>query len=95
MDITHGSELPQEIIFLIHAKAYEFQGEGVQKIDASDIKAYLFEVAWRNKQEVMLCDMIDDIMSLRFSALFDFLKAKVIKEAREKHITDFNDLIFK
>ncbi len=34
-------------------------------------------------------------MSLSFSTLFDYMKAKVIKEAQSKDISDFNDLIFK
>ena len=87
--------LPNEINFLIHSKAYEFGREGIQKIDANDIKDYLYHVSWRNKEEIELCDIVDDIMSLSFSTLFDYMKAKVIKEAQSKDISDFNDLIFK
>jgi hypothetical protein len=34
-------------------------------------------------------------MSLQFSDVFDFLRAKVIVDARNKDLSDFNDLIFK
>ncbi len=89
------AELPQEIDFLIHTKAYEFGKEGDKKVDVKDIKDYLYNVPWKNKTELELCDMIDDIMSLNFSTLFDYLKTKVIIEANKKNLSDFNDLIFK
>ena len=42
-----------------------------------------------------MCDVIDDIMSLRFSEVFDYLKMKVIKEASPMNIDDFSDFIAK
>ncbi len=42
-----------------------------------------------------MCDVIDDIMSLRFSEVFDYLKMKVIKEALTMKIDDFSDFIAK
>ena len=50
---------------------------------------------WKGRVSVEYCDVINDIMSLNFSEVFDFLRAKVIVDARKKDITDFNDLIFK
>ena len=35
------NRLPKDIHFLIHSKAFEFGNEGIQKIDAQDIKDYL------------------------------------------------------
>ncbi|WP_281677350.1 post-transcriptional regulator [Eggerthia catenaformis] len=89
------NRLPKDINFLIHSKAFEFGNEGIQKIDAQDIKDYLYNVTWKNKSELEYCDIIDDIMSLSFSVVFDYLKTKVIIEAKNKNISDFNDLIFK
>ena len=42
-----------------------------------------------------MCDIIDDIMSLRFSEVFDYLKLKVIKEASTLNLDDFSELITK
>ena len=42
-----------------------------------------------------ICDMIDDIMSLQFSTIFEYLQAKVIKEAETKNLADFQSLIMK
>ncbi len=42
-----------------------------------------------------MCDVIDDIMSLRFSEVFDYLKVKVIKEASSLNLNDFSELIAK
>lgn len=44
---------------------------------------------------MLMCNVIDDIMSIRFSEVFDYLKVKVIKEASSMHIEDFNELIAK
>lgn len=95
MKIRLKDPLPDEIIFIIHTKAHELKNEGIQRIDADDIKSYLYNVKWKDRVTVEYCDVINDIMSLNFSELFDFLRAKVIVDARKKEITDFNDLIFK
>ena len=50
---------------------------------------------WKNQESLSMCDVIDDIMSLRFSEVFDYLKVKVIKEASSMQIDDFKDLIAK
>lgn len=89
------NDLPQDISFLIRVKAHEFKKEGVHVIDVNDIKDYLYEVKWKKKKDIEMCDMIDDIMSLKFSTLFDYLRLKVIKEANNLKIDDFDDLISK
>ena len=95
MDINLSEPLPDDVVFILQSKAYEFQKDGVEKIVADDIEEYLFEVKWRNKRTIDFCDMIDDIMSLQFSTIFDFLQAKVIKEAENKSLSDFQNLIMK
>ena len=45
--------------------------------------------------DITFCDMIDDIMSLQFSTIFEYLQAKVIKEAETKNLADFQSLIMK
>jgi len=88
-------QLPEDIIFLIHTKAFELQTQGVQKVNPQDIKAYLYDHQWKNKDEMALCDVVDDIMSINFSALYDYLSAKVIQEAQHKNLADFERLISK
>ena len=95
MEIKIEDKLPLDILFLMRVKAYEFKKEGVHTIDVNDIKDYLYEVKWRNQKEIDMSEMIDDIMSLNFSTLFDYLKFKVIKEASTLKIEDFNELISK
>ncbi|MEE0965904.1 MAG: post-transcriptional regulator [Bacilli bacterium] len=95
MEIKIEDKLPLDILFLMRVKAHEFKKEGVHTIDVNDIKDYLYEVKWRNQKAIDMCEMIDDIMSLNFSTLFDYLKFKVIKEASTLKIEDFNDLISK
>ena len=89
------NKLHLDILFLIRLKANEFKSEGVQTIDCDDIKEYLYVMKWKDCDILDLCDVIDDIMALRFSDVFDYLKLKVIKEASSMKIDDFSDLITK
>ncbi len=95
MEIDLSHKLPLDILFLIRVKANEFKSEGVHDINAKDIKDYLYTVKWKNEDSMAMCDVIDDIMSLRFSDIFDYLKFKVIKEASSMNIEDFKELIAK
>ena len=95
MRINTKKAWPYEINFIVHTKAFEFENEGIQKVNADDIKSFLLEVKWKNRTFIEYCDAVDDIMSLQFSDVFDFLRAKVIVDARNKDLSDFNDLIFK
>lgn len=76
-------------------KAKEFKKDGANTIDAHDIQSYLYDVKWKNAEHRDLCDVVDDIMSLKFSEVFDYLKVQVIKEASSMQIDDFNELITK
>lgn len=95
MEIDLTNNLPLDILFLIRIKANEFKSQGVQDINTKDIKEYLYTIKWKNEETLAMCDVIDDIMSLRFSEVFDYLKFKVIKEASSMNIDDFKDLIAK
>lgn len=95
MEINLKNNLPLDILFLIRIKANEFKSEGVQDINAQDIKEYLYQIKWKNSDTLVMCEVIDDIMSLRFSEVFDYLKLKVIKEASSLKLDDFNELIAK
>lgn len=95
MEIDLTNNLPLDILFLIRIKANEFKSQGVQDINTKDIKEYLYTIKWKNEDTLAMCDVIDDIMSLRFSEVFDYLKFKVIKEASSMNIDDFKDLIAK
>lgn len=95
MEIDLKDNLPVDILFLMRIKANEFKKEGVHDIDVNDIKEYLYKMKWKNMESLVLCEVIDDVMSLRFSEIFDYLKLKVIKEASTMQINDFNELISK
>lgn len=94
-DIDLKNNLPVDILFLIRLKASEFKNEGVHTIDIDDIKDYLYNIKWKGEDIRDLCVVVDDIMSLRFSEVFDYLKLKVIKEASSLKLDDFSELIAK
>ncbi|MCD7892192.1 MAG: post-transcriptional regulator [Erysipelotrichaceae bacterium] len=95
MDINLKEKLPLDILFLFRIKANEFKKQGIQEVDVNDIREYLFLTKWKNLESISMCDLIDDIMSLQFSEVFDYLKVKVIKEASHMNLEDFEDLIAK
>lgn len=95
MDIDMKKNLPLDILFLLRIKANEFRNEGIQDVSAQDIKEYLYQTRWKNEETLVMCDIVDDIMSLHFSDVFDYLKVKVIKEASAMKIDDFSELIAK
>ena len=93
--INVNEELPLDILFLIRVKANEFKKNDIHTIDSNDIKEYLYQVKWNNEETLSLCDVIDDIMTLQFSDVFEYLKVKVIKEASSLKLEDFQDFIAK
>ncbi len=95
MEIDIKNNLPIDILFLMRIKANEFKSEGIDNISTDDIKDYLYHFKWKNTDTLVLCDLIDDIMSLEFSDIFEYLKLKVIKEASFMNIDDFSEFIAK
>ncbi|MEG0275420.1 MAG: post-transcriptional regulator [Coprobacillus sp.] len=95
MEIDLKNNLPLDILFLMRVKAKEFKTEGIQTINSEDIKDYLYTIKWKDEDTLVMCDVINDIMSLHFSEVFDYLKLKVIKEASSMKIDDFSELIAK
>ncbi|MEG0593177.1 MAG: post-transcriptional regulator [Coprobacillus sp.] len=95
MEIDLKNNLPLDILFLMRVKANEFKSEGIHTIKSEDIKEYLYTIKWKDEDTLVMCDMINDIMSLHFSEVFDYLKLKVIKEASSMKIDDFSELIAK
>lgn len=94
VELNNGS-LPYDARFLLRMKAYEFRQDGVENISFTDLEDYLFEIKWKDIEELSMCEVIDDIMSLDFSTVFDYLKVKVIKEAKTLNIDHFQELISK
>jgi len=90
-----SDRLPYEVRFLMHTKAFELSQEGDLKIEAQDLENYLRDVVWKKREEMELCEVVDDVMSTVFSSVFDYMRTKVIIDAKDKSIEDFNDLIFK
>ena len=89
------NNIPQDILFLFRLKANEFRRDGALSIESKDIRDYLYNIKWKDEEMMDTCDLIDDIMSVELSEVFDYLKVKVIKEASNMNLNDFQDLISK
>lgn len=81
--------------FLIKLKVRDFKKQNIHNISEKHIKEYLFNIKWKNRNVLPMCDIIDDIMNVQVSDIFDYLSIKVVKEASHLSIQDFNELISK
>ena len=84
-----------DLNFLIRLKVHEFKKQDIHNIDAKQIKSFLFDYKWKKKRSMPMCDLIDDVMSLEFSELFDYLSVQAVKEANDFDLNNFKDLISK
>ena len=62
-----------DLNFLIRLKIYEFRKQNIDNINEQQIKSYLFDYKWKKKKSIPMCELVNDIMSLEFSELFDYL----------------------
>lgn len=85
----------RDLNFLIKLKARDFKQQNIHNISEQQIKDYLFEYKWKQRDAISMCEIIDDIMSLDFSEIFDYLSLQVVKEASRLSINDFSDFISK
>ena len=85
----------RDLNFLFKLKARDFKQQNIHNISEQQIKNYLFERKWKQRDAIPMCEIIDDIMNLDFSEIFDYLSLQVIKEASRLSINDFSDLISK
>lgn len=81
--------------FLIKLKVREFKKQNIHNISEKQIEEYLLNIKWKNEDSLLMCDIIDNIMSLQVSDIFDYLSIKVVKEASHLSIQDFNEFISK
>lgn len=84
-----------DLNFLIRLKIHEFRKQDIQNIDEQQIKDFLFDYKWKKKKSLPMCEIIDDIMSLEFSELFDYLSVQAVKEANTLDLKNFKELISK
>lgn len=84
-----------DLNFLIRLKIHEFRKQDIQNIDEQQIKTFLFDYKWKKKKSLPMCEIIDDIMSLEFSELFDYLSVQAVKEANTLDLKNFKEFIAK
>ncbi|MGN1181784.1 MAG: post-transcriptional regulator [Faecalibacillus sp.] len=84
-----------DLNFLIRLKIHEFRKQDIQNIDEQQIKSFLFDYKWKHKKSIPMCELVNDIMNLEFSEIFDYLSIQAVKEANTLDLTNFKDLISK
>ncbi len=84
-----------DLNFLIRLKIHEFRKQDIENIDAKQIKSFLFNYKWKKKKSLPMCEIIDDVMNLEFSELFDYLSVEAVKEANTLDLNNFKEFIAK
>lgn len=84
-----------DLNFLIKLKAYDFRKQKIDNISEKQIRDYLFNIKWKSKNSLPMCDIIDDVMNLQFSEIFDYLTVQAVKEASKLDLNAFQELISK
>ncbi len=84
-----------DLRFLVRLKARDFRVINKKTVSEKQIREYLFNVKWKKREKMQMCEIVDDIMTLDLSDVFDYLSIQVIKEASKLSIHDFNEFISK
>ena len=55
----------------------------------------MFNIKWKSQKSLPMCDIIDDVMNLQFSEIFDYLSVQAVKEANTLDLKAFQEFISK
>lgn len=84
-----------DLNFLIKLKAHDFRKQNIDNISEKQIRDYLFNIKWKSQKSLPMCDVIDDVMNLQFSEIFDYLSVQAVKEANALDLKAFQEFISK
>ena len=84
-----------DLNFLIKLKAHDFRKQNIDNILEKQIRDYLFNIKWKSQKSLPMCDVIDDVMNLQFSEIFDYLSVQAVKEANTLDLKAFQEFISK
>ena len=84
-----------DLNFLIKLKAHDFRKQNIDNISEKQIRDYLFNIKWKSQKSLPMCDVIDDVMNLQFSEIFDYLSVQAVKEARTLDLKAYQEFISK
>ena len=84
-----------DLNFLIKLKAHDFRKQNIDNISEKQIRDYLINIKWKSQKSLPMCDVIDDVMNLQFSEIFDYLSVQAVKEANTLDLKAFQEFISK
>ena len=84
-----------DLNFLIKLKAHDFRKQNIDNISEKQIRDYLFNIKWKSQKSLPRCDVIDDVMNLQVSEIFDYLSVQAVKEASTLDLKAFQEFISK
>ena len=93
--LVDEKHLSHDVHFLFRIKLNEFKNANIHDIDMKDIKNYIYNTKWKNVTDLELCEVVDDIMSISYSDIFDYMKARSIIDAKNLTLNDFGELLNK
>ena len=84
-----------DLNFLIKLKAHDFCKQNINNISEKQIRDYLFNIKWKSQKSLLMGDVIDYVMNLQFSEIFDYLSVQAVKEASTLDLKAFQEFISK
>ena len=84
-----------DLNFLIKLKAHDFRKQNIDNISEKQIRDYVFNIKWKSQKSLPMCDVIDDVMNLQFSEIFDYLSVQAVIEASTLDLKAFQEFISK
>ena len=74
------SELYDRVRPALKSKCLDFKRLGIYNINEADIWNYLKNNVWNKRKNLTLADIVDDIMSIDFETLNEYLTKKTASE---------------
>ena len=91
--MTLTSEQTSILNYLIFLKVHEYRKDDVKTIDHTIFKDYLFNFRWREDDKIDTCDLVDEVLKIGSSEIFEYLSYQAIKNGSKMSIDDFKDLL--
>ena len=90
MDIEFNSikELYDRLKPALNSKVNELKRYDIDYVKANDIWNYLKETKWKMAKNLLLCDMVDDILSLDNQVIDNYVKEEIRKKKVKPNLED-------
>ncbi len=88
-------KLKEQLDLMLTLKMRDFRAHDMKNITRQNVIDYLFQVKWKRRDRIMTCDIVNDVLEVSASQIFEHMRRQSIKQAASLDLNDFSDLISK